>query len=292
MRIRGRDRGATRLVRRAAGITAMAVLALLVPACSSGGHRTPQAGVATHTKAVEKATTTTSIGPHVTITPANGTADADPSAGIAVAATDGTLSNVTVRTSGDPVAGLLSPGGTVWRSERTLDVSQTYTVTARASRPGGGTVTSLSTFRTLTPSRTFETKIFEGYGQTYGVGMPIILDFSQPIVEKAAVEQALQVATSKPVIGAWYWDDSCGMAATCAYFRPRDYWPAGTVVSFVGRLDGVQGAPGLYGTHTLTQTFDIIPPRTAPRFTRTAGSCMTGRSARGDRVTTPRTEVI
>jgi len=269
MRIRGRDRGATRLVRRAAGITAMAVLALLVPACSSGGHRTPQAGVATHTKAVEKATTTTSIGPHVTITPANGTADADPSAGIAVAATDGTLSNVTVRTSGDPVAGLLSPGGTVWRSERTLDVSQTYTVTARASRPGGGTVTSLSTFRTLTPSRTFETKIFEGYGQTYGVGMPIILDFSQPIVEKAAVEQALQVATSKPVIGAWYWDDSCGMAATCAYFRPRDYWPAGTVVSFVGRLDGVQGAPGLYGTHTLTQTFDIGPSLVAVGNTAT-----------------------
>jgi lipoprotein-anchoring transpeptidase ErfK/SrfK len=83
------------------------------------------------------------------------------------------------------------------------------------------------------------------------------------------VEQALQVTTSKPVIGAWYWDDSCGMAATCAYFRPRDYWPAGTVVSFIGRLDGVQGAPGLYGTHTLTQTFDIGPSLVAVGNTAT-----------------------
>jgi lipoprotein-anchoring transpeptidase ErfK/SrfK len=256
-------------VRRAAGIGAVAVLGLLVSACSSSGHKTPQPGAASNIRGVEKATTTTTIGPHVTITPANGTADADPSAGITVTATDGTLSNVTVRTSGDPVAGLLSPGGTVWHSERTLDVSQTYTVTARASRPSGGTVTSLSTFRTLTPSRTFETKIFEGYDQTYGVGIPIILDFSQPILNKAAVEQALQVTTSKPVIGAWYWDGSCGMAATCAYFRPRDYWPAGTLVSFIGRLDGVQGAPGIYGTHTLTQTFDIGPSLVAVGNTAT-----------------------
>jgi lipoprotein-anchoring transpeptidase ErfK/SrfK len=89
--------------------------------------------------------------------------------------------------------------------------------------------------------------------------MPIILYFSQHITDKAAVERTLQVTTSKPVIGAWYWDDSCGTAPACAYFRPRDYWPAGTRVSFTGHLDGVQGAPGVYGYHTLTQTFSIGP---------------------------------
>src|SRR5437660_1082866 len=77
------------------------------------------------------------------------------------------------------------------------------------------------------------------------------------ITDKAAFERALQVTTSRPVVGAWYWDYPCNMAVTCAYFRPRDYWPAGTTVSFTGHLDGVRGAPGLYGAHTLTQTFDI-----------------------------------
>ena len=109
----------------------------------------------------------------------------------------------------------------------------------------------------MTPSRTFTTEILEGYDQTYGVGMPIILYFSQRITDKAAVERALQITTSKPVVGAWYWDDPCNMAVTCAYFRPRAYWPAGTTVSFTGHLNGVQGAPGMYGAHTLTQTFDI-----------------------------------
>ena len=41
----------------------------------------------------------------MTITPGNGAAGADPSAGITVTATRGTLTNVTVRTAGDPVSG-------------------------------------------------------------------------------------------------------------------------------------------------------------------------------------------
>jgi lipoprotein-anchoring transpeptidase ErfK/SrfK len=234
-------------------------LALLTAACSGSGHSASQVRPAANAKTSAATPSAAAAVPQVKIAPANGAADADPSAGITVTATSGTLKNVTVRTSGDAVSGGLSQGGKVWRSQWALNVSQAYTVTATASGTGGRTVTVTSTFRTLTPSRTFRTQILEGYNQTYGVGIPIILYFSQPITDKAAVEQALQITTSKPVVGAWYWDEPCNMAATCAYFRPRDYWPAGTTVSFTGHLNGVQGAPGMYGYHTLTQTFDIGP---------------------------------
>jgi lipoprotein-anchoring transpeptidase ErfK/SrfK len=267
MAFRGHHGASTRLVRRPAAIAAGVAIALLVPACSGSGHKNAPTGAAPTSNHPNITTTTTA--PPVTIIPANGTTAADPSAGITVTATNGTLSNVAVQTSGDPVSGSLSQGGTVWHSQWTLDVSQTYTVTATASRPGGGTVTTASTFHTLTPSQTFRTQIFEGNGQTYGVGMPIILYFSHPIVNKAAVEQALQITTSNPVVGAWYWDDHCNMATACVYFRPRDYWPAGTTVTFTGRLNGVQGAPGMYGTHTLTQTFDIGPSLVAVGNTAT-----------------------
>ena len=66
------------------------------------------------------------------------------------------------------------------------------------------------------------------------------------------MERALRLWTSKPVVGAWYWDNS-----STVYFRPRRYWPAHTRVRFVGHLDGVQAAPGVYGDHTLTQSFVI-----------------------------------
>ncbi len=249
--IRRKD-GAGRRLRRHVGAAAVMALALLTAACTGSGQSTTKVSPAANAK-----TRAAAAVPQVKITPANGAADADPSAGITVTATGGELKNVTVRTSGDAVSGRLSHRGTVWHSQWALDVSQAYTVTAVASRSGAGTVTATSTFRTLTPSRTFTTEILEGYDQTYGVGMPIILYFSRPITEKAAVERALQITTSKPVVGAWYWDDPCNMAATCAYFRPRDYWPAGTAVSFSGHLNGVQGAPGMYGAHTLTQTFGI-----------------------------------
>jgi len=163
---------------------------------------------------------------------------------------------VNVQTSGGRVSGTYSPEKTSWHSTWALGVSQSYTVTATAS-VNGRTDTQTSSFRTLNPSSTFSTEIINGSGQSYGVGMPILLYFSHKITNRAAVERALQVTTSRPVVGAWYWDNSCGMAATCAYFRPRDYWPAGTTVSFTGHLDGVEGAPGVYGYHTLTQSFRI-----------------------------------
>jgi lipoprotein-anchoring transpeptidase ErfK/SrfK len=241
-------------LRRYVAAVAVAALVLLAAACSGSGHNAGEVKPAAQAKPEARPS---AEAPKVTITPANGVTDADPSAGITVTAAGGTLTNVTVHTSGDAVSGTLGQGGKVWHSQWALDVSQAYSVTATASRSGGRTVTATSTFRTLTPSQTFSTEILEGYDQTYGVGMPIILYFSQPITDKAAVERALQVTTSKPVVGAWYWDDPCNMAATCAYFRPRDYWPAGTTVSFTGHLNGVQGAPGMYGFHTLTQTFYI-----------------------------------
>ena len=262
----------TMTMRRAAGVAAVTVLALVAAGCSGGGHGTTRVSAAGHTAATASGVGTTSgtaaAAPQVRITPGNGARQADPSGGITVTASGGTLTHVTVRTSGDAVTGSLTQGGTVWRSQWALDVSQAYTVTATASGKGG-TATATSAFRTLTPSQTFTTEILEGYHQAYGVGIPIILYFSQRITDKAAVERALQVTTSVPVVGSWYWDDPCNMAPTCVYFRPRDYWPSGTTVSFTGHLDGVQGAPGVYGAHTLTQAFGIGASVIAVANTRT-----------------------
>jgi lipoprotein-anchoring transpeptidase ErfK/SrfK len=215
-------------------------------------------------------------GAQLTITPANGSRDARPDQGVSVTAARGKITSVTVTPAGDPatgqasepVSGTLGPAGASWHSTWALSVSQRYTVTAQAVTPSGQHVTQTSSFRTLTPTRTFQTMIFEGLGKTYGVGMPIMLTFSEPVVDKQAVERSLQLRTSKPVVGAWYWDGSQTLD-----FRPRGYWPANTTVSFTGHLNGVQAAPGLYGAHTLTQSFNIgastiVVASTATHFMR------------------------
>ncbi len=162
-----------------------------------------------------------------------------------------TLAGVSVRAGGRLVGGALDRRG-VWHSRWTLAAATRYTVRASAVDEQGRVVTATSSFRTLRPAQTFSTMIFEGYRQTYGVGMPIILTFSRPITHRRAVERSLELRTSKPIVGAWYWDGSSTL-----YFRPRSYWRPHTMVHFTGHLDGVEGSPGVYGTHTLTQTFSI-----------------------------------
>jgi lipoprotein-anchoring transpeptidase ErfK/SrfK len=232
-----------------------ATLGPLAAACSSGGTRAASHG-GSHASAGTRPNAKAN-GVHLSITPASGSIDTAPNRGITVTAAGGKIANVIVRIGGDPVTGTLNAAGTVWHSTWALNVSQRYTVTGTAAATSGKPVTQTSSFRTFTPAKTFRTRILEGYHQTYGVGMPIILYFNRPIANRATVERALQIRTSKPVVGAWYWDGPCRIAPACLYFRPRRYWPAHTQVSFTGHLNGVEAAPGVYGHHTLTQTFTI-----------------------------------
>jgi lipoprotein-anchoring transpeptidase ErfK/SrfK len=248
--------------RRSGGLAAAAVggaLCLLIAACQGGA--APGAGAGSGSAAT---TSPSAAGMRLDITPANGARHARTGRGITVTASGGKITGVTVLhtsavASGGPDAtannsepGALNAAGTRWHSTWTLATSARYTVTAKGVSANGQAVTETSSFRTFSPAQSFRTMIFEGYHKTYGVGMPIMLTFSQPITNKAAVERALQIRTSKPVTGAWYWDGDKTLD-----FRPRGYWPAHTRVSFTGHLDGVEGAPGIYGTHTLTQSFSI-----------------------------------
>ena len=201
-------------------------------------------------------TATTPSGVRIAITPSGGT-DRRPDRRLTVTATGGTLTRVRARAGGQAVTGTMSRAGRAWHSTWALAVNKDYTVTASGTGPSGAPVTRTASFHTFTPRQTFVTQTVEGYHQTYGVGMPIILYFNRTITNRRAIEKALQVKSSQPVTGSWYWDDQCGTAPTCLSFRPRHYWPAHTRISFAAHLDGVQGAPGVYGFHTLTQSFDI-----------------------------------
>jgi lipoprotein-anchoring transpeptidase ErfK/SrfK len=186
------------------------------------------------------------------IRPAKGTTNVKPQGRIRVRVADGKIVGVTVRTTGDRVVGKLNSAATAWRSRPGLDVATRYTVHAIAIDAAGRTVAKTSTFRTLSPPQTFTAEIFEGHNETYGVGMPIILYFSRSITDRRAVERSLELSTSKRVVGAWYWDGDATL-----YFRPRSYWPVHTRVHLVAHLNGVEAAPGVYGTHTLRQSFVI-----------------------------------
>ena len=137
--------------------------------------------------------------------------DLRPDLGVRVAVRDGRLTGVSVR----PVAGKTVAGqdgdrerpwpGPPWPGRRWPGRTPPFAELAHAL--GAGAVPDLpghrdgrgprrprtvmaSDFRTLRPRRSFSAATILGAGETVGVGMPIMINFSQPITDRAAVERA------------------------------------------------------------------------------------------------------
>jgi lipoprotein-anchoring transpeptidase ErfK/SrfK len=243
----------TRVARRGGYPAALAAVTaaagLLITACSSGS---PAASGGPAPTAAGHASSAAPPASQLAITPGNGQRHVNPAKGVSVTAHGDKISHVTVTAGQATVRGTLNLAGTTWRSTWALQPARHYTIHATAVDSSGKTITTASSFSTLTPAVTDTAMIFEGYKQTYGVGMPIRITFSSPVTNKAAVEKSLQVRTSTPVTGAWYWDGD-----QILYFRPMNYWKPGTTVSFTGHLAGLEASRGVYFTANLTQTFNI-----------------------------------
>lgn len=237
-------RGSTR-PRGLAGLAAMAVLAA---GCSVGGVIGEEAKP-----------------PVVTITPADGTGQVKPEDGVTVKAQDGELTSVKVQVKGKDVPGSLSPDKTTWTASRSLLPDASYTVEAVASGEEAKTTTATSAFTTLKPKETFglESNI-PWSGQTVGVGMPIVVNFTDEITDKKAVEGALRVTSEEPVQGAWYW-----YTDKQVIFRTKTYWKAHQKVKVTGSLAGVKSAKGTYGTKDFTINFKVGTSNISTVNTRT-----------------------
>ena len=164
----------------------------------------------------------------LSITPAESGIDDAPEHGITVRAAGGRITKVAVDTGGEPVSGKLRDSGTVWRSTWALDVSQHFTVVATAVGRNGIPITRTVSFRTLTRAKPSRRRSSRGIARPTGWACRSSSTSAGRSQDRAAVERALQVRSSKRVVGAWYWDTSCNLAAMCVYFRPRSYWPAHT----------------------------------------------------------------
>ncbi len=239
------------LTGRRAGLAITGVcgaLCLVATACSGSS----SSNTAQHGSSNGGPKTVANSGAAVSITPANGSTKVKTSRGVSVTVTHGKIQNVSV-TAGRLHAGGTLQGQTAWHTVWPLHAATHYTVTVTATGTDGKTTTATSTFKTQRPAGTFTASTILG-NQTYGVGIPIMINFSQAVDPRfrAGIEKAINITSSKPVVGAWYWDGS-----QILDFRTRNYWPQHTKVSFDAHFNGAQIAPGVFGTANLSQSFTI-----------------------------------
>ncbi|WP_328874989.1 Ig-like domain-containing protein [Streptomyces sp. NBC_00287] len=196
------------------------------------------------------ATTASTLPPTITVTPADGTKKAAFTTPVEVTVTDGTLASVEVTgNDGSTLAGTYNDTRTKWISKENPYSGTKYTVTAEAE---GGAATKTATFTTRSPGETFVGYFIPEAGSTSGVGMPVSINFTHAVTDRAAVEKAITV-TAEPaveVVGHWFSD-------TRLDFRPESYWAAGTTVTLGLRLKDVEGADGVHGVQSKDVTFHI-----------------------------------
>ncbi|MEV7564139.1 L,D-transpeptidase [Streptomyces tanashiensis] len=178
--------------------------------------------------------------------PADG-AKADPDKPLEITAKDddARITDVTATdSSGHHLAGELTADGQRWRSTVALAAGARYTVRVATEDDDGAPGARTFTFETA-PAKRALTVTFGPEAGTYGVGQPITAELSLAVKDRSAravVERALKVRSTPSVEGAWYWVDDKKL-----HFRPKEYWPAGALVTVTGNLDGLKVGDKLYG---------------------------------------------
>jgi lipoprotein-anchoring transpeptidase ErfK/SrfK len=183
----------------------------------------------------------------VRIAPTSGATNVAADAPVVVVAANGRLANVRVTsTTGDLVAGMLTPAQTQWQSTVPLDYGATYHVSVTATGSDRARAELTSTFRTSSPSARVTATEFPSDGLSVGVGQAVVFHFDRYISDPAgrsAVLSHLHVTESQPVLGGWHWFSNGEL-----HFRPESYWPAKEQVTVSWDLGGWNAGSGMWGS--------------------------------------------
>ena len=178
------------------------------------------------------------------------------------------LSVAAIDDTGVTLAGTIT--GASWMSTGAAVPSRTYQLRALVRGLDGVTAIHPLHVTTSAPYKTVNVKVNLQVGPAVGVGWPITVHFTEPITNRAAVQNALQVQTSVPVTAAWHW-----FSDTEVHYRPRAYWPAHTTIVLHRHLDGLEVAPGVWGTQDKDVHFTVGDKHVTTVNAGTPGQYMT-----------------
>ncbi|MGH9305332.1 MAG: Ig-like domain-containing protein [Acidimicrobiales bacterium] len=155
--------------------------------------------------------------------------------------------------AGKHISGEIAPDDRSWAVPvGVLSPGETYRISYSASDGSGRAVTRSSSFVTQTPSKILSGDVTPFGGHVVGVGMPITVDFNHPVADKGAVQAALHVTMSTPVVGAWHW-----FGDREVHFRPQVYWPVGEHVVVALNLAGIYAGRGTWGAVNREVNFSV-----------------------------------
>jgi lipoprotein-anchoring transpeptidase ErfK/SrfK len=97
-----------------------------------------------------------------------------------------------------------------------------------------------------------------GDGTTFGVGMPLVVNFSRSPTSRAAFQKAARVKVNgHDAGGAWFWEKVYASQPVEAHYRPQEFWPAHAHIQVDLPVRGLSAGKGLTYANDLTLDYHI-----------------------------------
>ncbi|WP_026819264.1 L,D-transpeptidase [Arthrobacter castelli] len=195
-----------------------------------------------------------------TASPSDQAKEINPATPPEVRAKNGTIASVKLvpASGGEPVKGKLSKDGHVWTASERLEFDTTYKFSYTATDTADRKTTSSSTFTTVVPANEANAWTYPADGATVGVGQPIQINFSEPVLNKEKVEDRISITTSAGQQGAFHWYND-----EMLRYRPKNFWDANSTITIEMKLFGVEFGNGMIGNHDSTVKVNIGDKRVA-----------------------------
>ena len=195
----------------------------------------------------------------VDVTPANAAKQVNPATSVSLTVGNGRIESVTLTsTAGEAVHGTFAGDGSSWTATDPLKFNTEYSHTYVVTDGAGRETSTTNSFSTVSSTHEADAAIYPLDGMKVGVGQPLQVIFSEPVVNRDAVEKAIKITSSAGQTGAFHW-----FSETMVRYRPEAFWAANSTVTMDMQLFGVDLGNGQIANFNKKATVNFGDKRVA-----------------------------
>lgn len=195
----------------------------------------------------------------LTAAPADAATAVNPASPVTLKVGNGRIDRASLTSeSGGSVDGTLSADGSSWTASGPLKFNSRYTYTYTVVDAAGRSTTSTRNFTTVSTANEADAAIYPLDGMKVGVAQPIQITFSEPVLNRDAVEKAIKITSTSGQPGEFHW-----FSNTMVRYRPENFWAANSTITMDMQLFGVDLGKGQIGNFNKKVTIHIGDKKTA-----------------------------
>ena len=111
---------------------------------------------------------------------------------------------------------------------------------------------STRAFTTVATANEADAAIYPLDGMKVGVGQPLQITFSEPVLNRDAVEKAIKITSTSGQTGDFHWFNN-----NTVRYRPENFWAANSTITMDMKLFGVELGNGQVGNFNKKVTIHI-----------------------------------